>query len=218
MATRQMLAELVERYRRETGHRVSVTSIGGVEAARRVQAGEMFDFAVLASGAIDRLIEAGHLAADRTDIARSGMAVAVGNSAPRPDVSSSAALREAVLRAPRIGYSTGPSGDHLMKLIAGWGLTDELAPRLVQAPPGVPVGRLIAEGEVAIGFQQLTELINIPGVVVLGPLPADMQLITVFAAAVCTVSRRAEVARNFLSFLASEATCEVKHIFGMEPA
>ncbi|WP_144161306.1 substrate-binding domain-containing protein [Paraburkholderia sp. BCC1885] len=217
MATRQLLAQLAERYQRELGCHVSMTSIGGIEAARRVQTGEAFDFAVLASGAIDRLIETGHLVAGRTDVARSRMAVAVANDGPRPDITSSAALREAVLGASRIGYSTGPSGDHLMKLFADWGIAEKMVARLVQAPPGVPVGRLIAEGKVALGFQQMTELINLPDIVVLGPLPEDVQLTTVFSAAICTVSRRVDAAQDLLSFLASEATSEVKRAFGMEP-
>lgn len=218
MATRQMLIQLSEQYQRESGYCVNMTSIGGVEAARRVQAGEAFDFAVLASAAVDRLIGAGHLVAGRTDVARSGMAVAVAKGAPRPDIASSVALRKAVLQAPRIGYSTGPSGDHLMKLFANWGIADELAPRLLQAPPGVPVGRLISDGKVSLGFQQLTELMNVRGVEVLGPLPDDTQLITVFSAAICAVSGRVDVARHFLSFLTSESASAVKRVFGMEPA
>ncbi|WP_321857366.1 substrate-binding domain-containing protein [Paraburkholderia tropica] len=217
MATCQFLTQMTQQYRNESGRHVDATSTGGVEAARRVQAGEPFDFAILASGAIDRLIGAGHLVGRRVDVVRSRAAVAVRQGASRPDIGSSSALRQTVLHAGRIGYSTGPSGDHLLALFARWGVSDELAPRLVQAPPGMPVGRLIAEGKVELGFQQQSELMTVDGVEVLGPLPDDVQLMTVFSAGVCAVSGRIDAARHFLSFLTSASADAAKRLSGMEP-
>jgi molybdate transport system substrate-binding protein len=218
MATRQLLARLVDLYERESGRRVNVTSVGGVEAARRVQAGEAFDFAVLASGAIDRLLAGGHLVGARVDIARSSMAVAVAAGAPYPDIGSEAALRETILRAARIGYSTGPSGDHLLRLFERWGMAETIAPRLVKAQPGVPVASLIAKGEVELGFQQFSELKDVAGVDVIGPLPAGAQLVTVFSGAVCAISQQGQAAADFLAFLASEQAAGAKRACGMEPA
>ncbi|MCS7100142.1 MAG: substrate-binding domain-containing protein, partial [Burkholderiaceae bacterium] len=122
MATRHLLAELAQTYRAERGVPVRIESVGGVDAARRVAAGEPFDFAVLASDAIDRLIAAGHLVpASRTDVVRSPVAVAVRSGAARPDIGSEAALRATVLAARAIGYSTGPSGNGLLALFERWG-------------------------------------------------------------------------------------------------
>jgi molybdate transport system substrate-binding protein len=218
MATRKMLVELIDRYQRELGCRVSVTSLAGVEAARRVQAGEPFDFALLASGALERLAAAGHVAATRTDIVCSGMAVAAPAGVPHPDIGSVAALRDAILHAPRIGYSTGPSGDHLMQLIERLGIAQVMGSRIVQAPPGMPVANLIASGAVELGFQQLSELAGAPGIDVIGPLPREVQLVTVFSAAICTASQRRDAAARFLAFMASERTDAIKRAHGMEPA
>jgi molybdate transport system substrate-binding protein len=218
MATRLLLAGLAEQYERETGQRLTVAAIGGVEAARRVQAGAAFDFAVLASAAIDRLAAGGHLIGASTDVVRSGMAAAVASGVAHPDIGTEGALRETMLRAARIGYSTGPSGDHLLGLLERWGVAETLRPRLVLAQPGVPVASLIAAGEVEIGFQQLSELKDVPGVDVIGPLPAGAQLVTVFSAAICAVSHQRQAAADFLAFLGSERAEATKRAFGMEPA
>ncbi|MEM5446527.1 substrate-binding domain-containing protein [Paraburkholderia guartelaensis] len=218
MATRLLLAGLAEQYERETGQRLTVAAIGGVEAARRVQAGAAFDFAVLASAAIDRLAAGGHLVGARMDVVRSGMAAAVAAGAAHPDIGTEDALRETMLRAARIGYSTGPSGDHLLRLVERWGVAETLRPRLVMARPGVPVASLIAAGEVEIGFQQLSELKDVPGVEVIGPLPAGAQLVTVFSAAICAVSQQRQAAADFLAFLGSARVEATKRAFGMEPA
>ena len=163
MATRALLADLARAYEQQTGTTVAIESVGGVDAAKRVQAGEAFDAVFLASDAIDRLIASGHVSGPRADLVRSPVAIAVREGAPRPDVSSEAALKAAVLAAPRVSYSTGPSGVHLQKLFERWGIAAEIAPRIVQAPPGVPVGSLVARGDVDLGFQQLSELMHLRG-------------------------------------------------------
>ena len=156
MATRQLLAELAALWQRSSGIEVSIESVGGVDAARRVQAGEAFDGVVLASDAIDKLIAGGKvLAGSRHDLVRSSVAAASKTGTPLPDISTEAALRSAIEAAPTIGYSTGPSGVALVKLFERWGILDALSPRIVQAPAGIPVGALVARGEVALGFQQL---------------------------------------------------------------
>ncbi|WP_438391809.1 substrate-binding domain-containing protein [Caballeronia sp. DA-9] len=219
MATRQVLAELVEEYRRVSGRRVAIESVGGVAAAQRVQEGEPFDIVVLAADAIERLAAAGRIdPASRVDLARSGVAIAVAAGAPRSEIGTEAALREAILAARNIGYSTGPSGLYLNHLFERWGIAETIAPRIVQAPPGVPVGTLVARGEVELGFQQLGELMHLPGIDVIGSLPPEVQIITVFSAAICTVSRQKDAARGLLSFLASPAAGSAKLRHGMESA
>jgi molybdate transport system substrate-binding protein len=219
MAMRHALAELADAYERTTGQRAAIESVGGVEAARRVRDGEAFDVVVLASNVIDELAAAGCVEPDSpVDLARSGVAIAVAAGARRPDVSSEAAVRTAVLAAGRIGVSTGPSGAHLARLLERWGLADVVAPRIVQAPPGVPVGALVARGEVELGFQQLSELIHLPGINVVGTLPQEIQESTVFSGAVCCLSARPAAAAALLAFLASPAADATKRRHGMEPA
>ncbi|MFM0550200.1 substrate-binding domain-containing protein, partial [Paraburkholderia sediminicola] len=148
---------------------------------------------------------------------RSGVAIAVASGAPRPDVVTEAALRDAVLAARSIGYSTGPSGSHLTRLFERWGIADAIAPRVVQAPPGVPVGALVARGDVELGFQQLSELMHLPGIDVIGRMPAEVQIVTVFSAGICTASGKQDVAKAFLSFLASSQCDKARLNQGMEP-
>lgn len=219
MATRQLLAELVSAYRQRSGQPVEIESVGGVDAAKRVQAGEAFDVVVLASDAIDKLAAGGQvLAGSKVDLVHSGVAVAVKAGAARPDLGSEAAVRQAVLAAPTIGYSTGPSGVALVKLFERWGIADQVKARTVQAPPGVPVGTLVARGEVALGFQQLSELINLEGIDVVGPLPDAIQVTTTFSAGICTASSRGEDVRRMLEFMASPEAAPAKQRNGMEPA
>ena len=219
MATRALLTELLARYQQVAGTIVTIESVGGVDAAKRVQAGEGFDVVVLASDAIDRLLGSGHLrAGSRVDLAQSGVAVAVPAGADQPDISSEASVRAAVLAAPTVGYSTGPSGVALIRLFERWGIADQVRARTVQAPPGVPVGALVARGEVALGFQQLSELLGVPGITLLGPLPPAIQINTTFSAALGLGSAQADAARALLAWLASPGPAAVKQRHGMAPA
>ncbi len=219
MATRQLLAELTAAYTARTGQAVAIESVGGVDAAKRIQVGETFDLVFLASDAIDKLIASGHVAAhSKVDLALSGVAVAVRAGTTAPDISSEAAVRQAVLDAPSLSYSTGPSGVALAKLFERWGIADTIRERIVQAPPGVPVGSLVAQGQVALGFQQLSELIHLQGIAVLGPLPPAIQITTTFSAGVCTASSRLDDSRALLAFMASADAADAKRRQGMDPA
>jgi molybdate transport system substrate-binding protein len=219
MATRALLADLAAQAQHQGGIGITFESVGGVDAARRVADGEAFDLVVLASDAIDKLQAAGRLLlGSKTDLVRSGVAAAVRRGAPRPDIGSAEALRQALLAARSIGYSTGPSGSALLQLFDRWGLGDTLRARTVQAPPGVPVGALVARGEVELGFQQRSELMFLDGIDLLGPLPAEAQIVTTFSAAVCSASAEAATARELLALLNAPDTAAIKRRHGMEPA
>ena len=219
MATRQVLAELAGAYWQRADVEVAFESVGGVDAAKRVQAGEPFDVVVLAADAIDQLVAAGRVVAgSRTDLVRSGVAIAVRSGAPRPDIGSEAALRRAVLSARTLGCSTGPSGAALAKLFGRWGIAGAVRDRTVLAPPGVPVGQLVANGEVELGFQQLSELMPLRGIDVLGPMPPGIEIVTTFSAGLCAASTQPEAVRALLAFMRSPATADAKRRHGMEPA
>jgi len=219
MATREVLAELARAYLAHSGLVVAFKSVGGVDAARRVQAGEPFDIVVLARDAIDKLLAGGSLVADSVvDLARSGVAVAVRAGGPRPDIGSEDAVRRAVLAARTIGKSTGPSGVALGKLFERWGIGEQIRDRIVTPPPGVAVGGSVARGEVELGFQQLSEMARLGGIDVLGPLPPEIQIVTTFSAAVAAASRQPKAARALLAFMSSPAAAGAKRFYGMEPA
>lgn len=220
MATRQILAQLCAAYAQQGGEPVQVESVGGVDAAKRVAAGEYFDVVLLASDAIDKLIAAGHLkVGSRVDWVRSPIAVAIKSGAPSADISSASALKDALLAAPSLSYSTGPSGVYLAQLFEKMGIGELLKAKTVVPPPGVPVGSLVAKGEVALGFQQLSELIHVEGIEVLGNLPAEVAYITTFSAGLGTQAHAAseQAAQRFLQFINSPQAVAIKQSQGMNP-
>lgn len=217
MATRLLLAELASIWHAQGGGAVHFESVGGVKAAQRIREGEAFDIAVLDADVIDKLAADGHVVAgSQTALVRSGVAIAVKAGTPRPDASTEARLRDAVLAAASIGYSTGPSGTALLRLFERWGIMASVAGRLVQATPGVPVGGLVAEGKVELGFQQISELMHIPGIEMIKPMPPGCEITTIFSAGLCSASRQPDAARAFLAFMASPATEPAKQRQGME--
>jgi molybdate transport system substrate-binding protein len=216
MATRLILAELTQRYETATGVKAEIRSMGGVDAAKRVREGEAVDIVILASKPMAELEAEGHIVAGSIKgFTRSGMAIAVRAGTAHPDISDEAAVKAVVLAAGKVGYSTGPSGDHLLKLCERWGVDPD---RLLKAPPGVPVGSLVAKGEADLGFQQLSELINVPGLEVVGPLPPEIQSVTVFAAGVASASKEQEQTQALIAYLTSPETEAAKRAQGMEPA
>lgn len=218
MAARAVLAALATQYHAVARQQVLLESAGGVDVATRVRDGALVDVVVLAAEVIDQLIAEGKLlAGSRVDLVKSGVAVAVPAGAAQPDISSENSVREAVLAAKTLSYSTGPSGVYLSKLFERWGILDTIRPRIVQAPPGVPVGSLVAKGDVELGFQQLSELINLQGITLVGPLPPAIQLLTTFSAGISVTTRQAEAARSLITFMAAPAAGETKHRQGMQP-
>jgi molybdate transport system substrate-binding protein len=219
MATRQLLAELAQAFELHSGESLEIEAVGGVDAAQRVMSGEAFDVVFLAANAINKLIDASRvLPGSKVDLVQSGVAVAVRAGAMQPDIATEAALREAVRNAPSLAYSTGPSGVALAQLFERWGIAREIASRIVQAPPGVPVGELVAKGQAALGFQQLSELIHLSGITVVGSMPPAIQIITTFSGGVCSSCEQADKVRALLDFMNSPESVAAKHRQGMMPA
>jgi molybdate transport system substrate-binding protein len=218
MATRQVLAELGAAYQQKTGQSVAIESVGGVDAARRIRAGEKFDIVVLADGATSQLEAEGFIKpGSRAAFADSAIAVAVKSQAKRPSLADEESVKAGILAAQSICYSTGPSGTHVIRLLEKWGIDRLMSERIVQAPPGVPVGALVARGEAELGFQQLSEFLDVPGIDIVGTLPPEIQSVTRFSCGVCALASNEAGARGFIAYLTSQETDAPKRRHGIEP-
>jgi molybdate transport system substrate-binding protein len=205
-ATEDAYRELVPLFEQASGHKVTTIFTGTLDVQKRIAAGEAYDLIIMAGPAIDDFIKSGKVVpGSRTDLARSGVGVAVRAGAPKPDISSTEALKKTLLSAKSIGYSTGPSGVYLAKLFQRLGVADAVKPKLKQTPTGVFVGGLVASGEAEIGFQQVSELSHFPGVDFVGPLPTEVQEITVFSSGIPVGAKQVEAANAWVKFLTAPA-------------
>ena len=217
-ATEDTYRELVPQFEKATGHKVATIFTGTLDAQKRLAAGENYDMIIMASPAIDAQIKAGKVVSgSRVDLAKSGVGVAVPKGAPKPDISTTEALKKTLLAAKSIGYSTGPSGVYMISLFEKLGLMDQVKPKLKQTPTGVFVGTIIANREVEVGFQQVSEVGNFPGVDYVGPLPADVQQMTVFSSGIVVDAKEAEPARALVKFLTTPEAGAAFRKRGMEP-
>jgi molybdate transport system substrate-binding protein len=216
MSIKEAYLELVPRFEKESGHKVVTSWVGSSDIMKRMRAGEATDLVIMAANAIDELAKEGSIApGSRVDLVKSGIGVAVRAGAPKPDISSGEALKRALLAAKSIGYSSGPSGVYLARVLKGWGIPES---RLLQTPPGAPVGEVLARGEVEIGFQQVSELLPVKGIDYVGPLPADLQLVTVFSAGTHSASKESAAAKELTRFLTSPVAVPVMKQKGLDPA
>ncbi len=218
MATKQVLAALSKAYLAKTGITVNIESVGGVDAAKRVATGEAFDIVLLGSDAVEKLIAAGHVQqGSRVDWVKSPISIAVRSGAAAPNIASAVAVKDAVMQAHTISYSTGPSGVYLNQLFERWGMTEQLKTKLVQPPPGTSVGSLIASGKVDLGFQQLSEMLGVAGIHILGNLPNEIAYITTFSSGIPSNlgAAQSQTVRGFQAFLASPEAETIKREQGM---
>ena len=214
-AVKEALAELVPHFEQATGRKVAIAWGGTLDIARRVGAGEVVDIVILADVRIDDLIAQGRLlAGSRVDIARSGIGVAVRAGARKPDISSTAAFKAAVLAAGSIVLSSGPSSVYLRDLFQTMGVADAVKSRIHQIGPGLPVGAAVARGEGEIGFTQVSELLSADGIDYVGPLPAELQHITVWSAGLHAAAQ--EAARALVGYLTTPQAADVIRRSGME--
>src|SRR5262249_29718087 len=158
-ATEEAYKELVPQFEKATGHKVTTVFTGTLGANKRLAAGESYDLLIMSSTSIDEHLKGGKAAAgSRVDLAKSGVGVAVKAGAKKPNIQTVDALKKTLLDAKSIGYSTGPSGVYMITLFDKLGIADQVKPKLKQTPTGVFVGSFIANGDVEIGFQQVSEL------------------------------------------------------------
>ncbi len=209
------LPDVVAEFERATGHKVSIVWGNAATLKSRYLEGEQADVAVLTAAAIDDLIKAGKVTG-RVDLARSGMGLAVKAGAPKPDISSPEALKRTLLAAKSVGYSTqGASGIYFATVIERLGIAAEVKAKHKDTPGSV--GELVAAGEAEIGVQQIPELAAVPGVEVIGPLPGDLQVITVFSAALDAKAKDNEAAKAFVKFILAPAAAAAYKARGLDP-
>jgi len=215
-AFKEAYLELVPQFERASGHKVENLWVPSVQMMGRLKGGESVDLVILSAASLDELRKTG-LISDRTDLARSGIGVAVKSGARKPDISSGEAVKRAVLAARGIAYSTGPSGIYLMGLFQRMGIAESIKSKVKQVQ-GEPAGGVVARGEAEIAFQQVSELLPVPGIDFVGPLPADIQQITVFSAGLHVAAKQPGAARALVKFLTAPAAAPVIRKKGMEPA
>jgi molybdate transport system substrate-binding protein len=217
-ATEEAYKELVPQFEKASSHKVTTVFTGTLDALKRLSNGETYDLLIMARQQIDELSQSGKVVAgSRTDIAKSGVGVAVGKGKPKPDISTVDALKKTLLAAKSIGYSTGPSGIYVVSLFQKMGIADEVKSKLKQTPTGVFVGSIIASGEAEIGFQQVSELTFFPGIDYVGPIPAQVQLITVFSAGIPAGSKQADAAKALVSFVTAPAAAAIFKKHALDP-
>jgi molybdate transport system substrate-binding protein len=215
--------QLAPAFESASGHKVHAawgSSVAGAQTSipSRLERGEPVDVVIMAGEGLDRLIAAGRIApGGRVDLVRSGIGVAVRSGAPRPDLSSTEAFTRALMAARSLAHSSSASGIYIKAMLQRLGVATALGDRIRQVE-GEPVGRVVARGEAEIGFQQMSELLPVKGIDIVGPLPAELQHVTVFSAGLAAHAREPEAARSLVAYLKSPAAAPVIRQSGMEPA
>ena len=214
---------LVPEFERATGHTV-VTSYGPSMGTTlnaipvRLERGEPADVLIMVGYALKDLADKGKVMANSSiDLVKSPIGIAVKAGAPKPDISSADAVKRALLAAKTIAYSDSASGVYVStEMFQKLGIAEEMKDR-ARKIPATPVGEIVAHGNAELGFQQISELKPVEGIDIVGPLPDELQRITVFSAGIATVSKEPEAGRALVKFLASSAAREAIVNSGMDP-
>jgi molybdate transport system substrate-binding protein len=214
------LTDLVPAFERSTGRACTIVWASTQMLLEKIAHGERGDFAILTDEAIDDLIRGGLLAAgSRVDLARSLIAVAVRAGATKPDISTAAAFKAALLAARSIAYSrTGISGLYFPTVLDRLGIAEAVRGKVILPPTGVPVGEVVARGEAELAIQQTSELMPVAGIEIVGPFPPDLQKVSVFSAGLFAGAADTEGARALLAALTAPAARPIYARKGMEPA
>ena len=217
-ATKEIINEILPAFEKNSGHKVAIEFTGTANIKKRIAAGETYDLVIVGAPEIDAFAQQGKIASGtRTDLMKSGVGVAVRSGASKPDIGSSEALKKTLLAAKSIGYSSGPSGDHMVNLVERMGIADQVKPKMKQVPSGSRISTMIESGEAEIGFQQISELIHENGIDYIGPLPSEVQKVTVYAAGLHTGAREPEAAKALVKALAAPDAATLIKAHGMEP-
>jgi len=184
----------------------------------RLERGEPADVLIMVGSALDGLTKQGKVVADsRAELVKSPIGIAVKAGAPKPDISSPDSVKRTLLAARSIAYSDSASGVYVStEMFAKLGITEAMKDK-ARKIPATPVGEIVANGEAEIGFQQISELKPVAGIDIVGPLPSELQKITVFSAGIATVSKEPEAGKALIKFLASSAARDILVNSGLEP-
>jgi molybdate transport system substrate-binding protein len=215
---KSVLLELVPAFERTTGAAVTVAWGSTATLTQEIDSGAAADLVILTAEAIEELAARGRVVpGSRRDLARSAIGLAVRRGAHKPDIGTPEALRQALLAARSVAHSrSGLSGIYFPTVLERLGIAGEMQERIVLAEPGTPVGELIAQGSAELGVQQISELLPVPGIDIIGPLPGALQRITTFSAGVCTQAKDGGGATALATFLAAEcAPLAARH--GLDP-
>jgi molybdate transport system substrate-binding protein len=222
-ALKSAMDELLPSFEREHGHTIRASYGPSGALIPRFNAGQPADVFLTDSAAIDELIRQGKVVPGRSDLARTGIGIAVRKGAPKPDVSSPEALKQALLAARSVGHAAPAGGSitapHIMRMFEQLGIAAEMAPK-VRLAAGGPNGRvsvLISSGEADIGLQQVSELMSNPDVEVIGMLPPELQQITIYSAAVTTNAREVEAAKTLIKALSAPSAAPIYKAKGLDP-
>jgi len=214
---------LVPEFERITGNTVLIaygpsmgTTVNAIPV--RLERGEPADVLIMVGYALDDLVKRGKVVANsKVDLVKSPIGIAVKSGAPKPDISSADAVKRALLAAKTIAYSDSASGVYVSTEMFGkLGITDAMKGKARQIP-ATPVGEIVAKGDAEIGLQQISELKPVSGIDIIGPLPDDLQKITVFSAGIASVSKEPDAGKALIKFLASPAARDTMISSGLDP-
>jgi len=218
-AVEQIMKGLIPSFEKTSGHKVTMTVLGTGAAVEKIKEGTFADLILLGPPALNELAQAGKVDAKTIAPAfnsRIGLAVKAG--AKKPDIGTTDALKKALLDAKSIGYSIGPSGEHFSKVVVvKLGIADELRPKMKNVRGG-PVGAGAARGEVEIAIHQIAELMPVPGIDIVGDLPAELQTTIVYGTGLTTMAKQADAAQALVQYLHQQSAVPVIRKNGMEPA
>jgi molybdate transport system substrate-binding protein len=218
-APRGVLQELVPDFERTTGHRLAIRYEFSTDLKRRIEAGELFDIAILPPDMADDLMQRGKLAAgSRVDLGRTGLGVAIRRGAAKPDIGTIDAFRRTLLAAPTVAYADGgTSGGQIRSMLARLGIAEAMTGKLRPYPSGGAL-QALARGDAGLVVIGVSPILDAPGVELIGWLPPDLQSYVVFTASIGRESRETDAARTFLNALSSPAAVELFKAHGFEPA
>jgi molybdate transport system substrate-binding protein len=221
-AFKQIVVALAPEFEKQTGHKVAIENETVGALVKKIEGGEAFDVTFLSPGAVDDLVKKGKVAdGSRVNIARVGVGVMVKEGAPKPDIATVDAFKQAVLAAKSVAYidpaSGGSSGIYVAKLLEQLGIADQVKPK-AKLKQGGHVADLIASGEAELGIHQISEIVPVKGVTLIGPLPKEIQNYTTYAAGVASAAKDKDAAMALVRFLSGPRTAEILKSKGMEPA
>jgi molybdate transport system substrate-binding protein len=221
-AFKQIVVALAPEFEKASGHKLIIDNDTVGALVKRIDGGEAFDVTFLSPDAIDGLIKKGKVTdGSKVNIARVGVGVMVKDGAPKPDIATVDAFRQAVLAAKSVAYidpaSGGSSGIYVAKLLEQLGIADQVKPK-AKLKQGGHVADLIVSGEAELGIHQISEIVPVKGVTLIGPLPKEIQNYTTYAAGIATAAKDAEGAKALVKFLAGPRAGELLKGKGMEAA